>query len=125
MRLLLDSHVLLWWSEAMSDRLRADARAMIDNADDVCVSVASVWELEIKRMAGRLDLGAFRWEMLEAHFVEVISIDRDDALAAARLPLIHRDPFDRMIVAQATRRGLSLVTADDALSKYGVAILKA
>ncbi|CAN7283046.1 type II toxin-antitoxin system VapC family toxin [Bosea sp. LjRoot237] len=125
MRLLLDSHVLLWWSEATSDRLRADARVMIDNADDVCVSVASVWELEIKRMAGRLDLGAFRWEMLEEHFVEVISIDRDDALAAASLPPVHSDPFDRMIVAQAMRRGATLVTADGALGEYGVAILKA
>lgn len=125
MKLLLDSHVLLWWSEATSDRLRLDVRAAIDHADAVCVSVASVWELEIKRKAGRLDLGAFRWEMLDRHLVDVTSIDGDDALAAASLPPVHRDPFDRIIVAQAIRRGLTLVTADGALGEYGVAILKA
>lgn len=125
MRLLLDSHILLWWSEATSDRLGLDVRAAIDNADAVHVSVVSVWELEIKRKAGRLDLGAFRWEMLDQHSVDVTSIDRDDALAAASLPLVHRDPFDRMIVAQAMRRGLTLVTADGTLAGYGVPILKA
>ena len=63
--------------------------------------------------------------MLDERATEILSIDRDDALAAAALPLIHRDPFDRMIVAQAMRRELTLVTRDRALSRYGVPIIEA
>jgi PIN domain nuclease of toxin-antitoxin system len=125
MRLLLDSHVLLWWAEIQPNRLRPDIRSAIDNAAFVSVSAASVWELEIKRQARRLDVGAFRWQMLSSRDVAILPIDTDDALAAARQPLLHRDPFDRMIVAQAMRREFTLVTADAALARYAVPTLGA
>lgn len=125
MRLLLDSHILFWWATSRLDRLPQAAIAAIGAAEDILISVATVWELEIKRNAGRFDPGPLDWAALPKNGMTILPIEFEDALAAARLPLIHRDPFDRMIVAQAMRRGLTLVTADGALADYGVAILKA
>lgn len=125
MRLMLDSHVLLWWMETTGVPLSHRVKGVVDASDGVFVSAASVWELEIKRQAGRLELGSFTWPMLDERATEILPIGRDDALAAAALPLIHRDPFDRMIVAQAMRRELTLVTRDRALSRYGVPIIEA
>ncbi len=125
MRLLLDSHILFWWATARLERLRPAVREAIGTAEDIFVSVATAWELEIKRNAGRFDTGSFDWAAPPSNGMTILPIELEDALAAARLPHIHRDPFDRMLVAQAIRRGLTLVTADGALDHYGVAILKA
>ena len=125
MNCLLDSHVLLWWLGMDSDKLSAAVRDVIAKAEQVYVSVASVWELEIKRSVGKLDLPAADWESVSASGLIFIEIALDDAVAAAALPPIHRDPFDRMLVAQARNRGLTLVTRDARLVDYGVAILKA
>jgi len=124
-RLLLDSHILFWWATGRLDRLPRSASAAIGTADDIFISVATVWELEIKRNAGRFDIGPLDWAALPKGGMILLPIEIDDALAAASLPLVHRDPFDRMIVAQAMRRGLTLVTADGTLAGYGVPILKA
>lgn len=123
MRLLLDSHILLWWSGAAADRLKPEMRRAIDHAATVHVSAATIWELEIKRNLGKLDLGDWDWSQLERRSVAILSIERDDAVAAGNLPLLHRDPFDRMIVAQAIRRGLTLATIDTALATYGADLL--
>ncbi len=125
MRLLLDSHVLLWWSDAVPSRLIDEARKKIGRAASIFVSVATIWELEIKVRAGKLELTNLDWELPAQRSVTIIAIERDDALAAARLPLLHRDPFDRMLVAQAIRRDLTLMTADQSLAGYGVALLPA
>ena len=84
-----------------------------------------VWELEIKARAGKLDIPADLWDELPALAIEVIAIELADAVAAARLPLHHRDPFDRVIIAQALVRGLTIVTRDQAFGAYGVPILAA
>lgn len=125
MKLFLDSHILLWWATGRLERLNPAVRMAIATAEDVVISVATVWELEIKRSAGRFDPGSLDWAVLPKQGMAILPIEIDDALAAAHLPPIHRDPFDRMIVAQAIRRGATLVTADGALGEYGVAILKA
>lgn len=125
MRLLLDSHILFWWATGRFDRLPTAVSEAIGVAEDIFVSVATAWELEIKRNASRFDAGSLDWSAPPSHGITLLPIELDDALAAARLPLLHRDPFDRMIVAQAIRRGLTLVTADGALGDYGVAILRA
>lgn len=123
MKLLLDSHVLLWWLGLQDGRLPATIVRAIGEAEQLFVSVATIWELEIKRNAGKIAFSADAWARVEALGVTWLSIERDDTVAAGRLPLLHRDPFDRMLVAQAMQRGLTLATADRTLAEYGVAIL--
>jgi len=125
-RLLLDSHVWIWW-RTLDPRMGPGTRAAITTADDVYLSVASAWELAIKRQLGKLkiprelDLAA---EFARDGFVPV-TITMEHALVAASLPPIHKDPFDRMLVAQARIEGLTLVTADPMLSRYDVPVLAA
>ena len=124
MKYLLDSHVLLWWLGMDSEKLLGGVRDRLATADQVCFSVASVWELELKRSIGKLDLPVADWESVVASGLTLLDITLPDAVAAAGLPPIHRDPFDRMLVAQARTRGLTLVTRDARLLEYGVPSLK-
>jgi len=120
---LVDTHVALW---AMDDdpRFGPEARvALADPLADVVVSVASVWEMAIKVKIGKLRAPDDLVQALEATGVEILSINAEHALAAAALPLHHRDPFDRMLVAQATLEGHTLVSADAALRAYEIDIL--
>lgn len=125
MILLLDAHALLW-TLSDADELERAARHAIDAlTNDVLVSVASVWELEMKRASGRLRYEA---DLLDASVragFDVIPIIGSDALAAARLPPYHRDPFDRMLIAQAGRLGATVVSRDGAFDAYGVERLAA
>lgn len=124
MALLLDSGALLWLTVEPS-QLASGALQRIDASARLFLSVVSVWELEIKARAGKLDIPADLWDELPALAIEVIAIELADAVAAARLPLHHRDPFDRVIIAQALVRGLTIVTRDQAFGAYGVPILAA
>ncbi|MFC5379340.1 type II toxin-antitoxin system VapC family toxin [Aquipuribacter nitratireducens] len=118
MRLLLDTHAFLWLA-AGDERLVPSARALIDRADSLVLSAASVWEAEIKRAAGRLGAPPLA-EAARRLGVDVLPVTAEHATAAAHLALHHRDPFDRMLVAQARLEDLVLVTKDDALRRYGV-----
>ena len=125
MRLLLDTHVLLW---ALGDpaSLSGDARyAIEDLANGVLASAASAWEISIKRTAGKLDAPEDLASAFRATGIEPLGITVEHALAAGALPLHHRDPFDRMLVAQARAEGLTLVTRDSLLSRYGIAVMEA
>lgn len=124
MKLLLDAHALLWWM-ADDRRLGPEARAAVsDAASVVLVSAATVWEIEIKRRLGRLDMGdADLIEQLVAEGFVELPISSRHTRQAAHLPPHHEDPFDRMLVAQALLEGLTCVSKDAALSAYGVAIL--
>jgi PIN domain nuclease of toxin-antitoxin system len=123
-KLLLDAHAVLWW---MVDdrRLGAQARAAISDASAVVlVSAATVWEIEIKRRLGRLDMGDTDLiEQLTAEGFVELPISARHARQAAHLPPHHDDPFDRMILAQALLEGLACVSKDSALSAYGVPIV--
>lgn len=125
MKLLLDTHVLLW-ALGRPQRIRAETRRRIEQPDRfVFVSVVSAWEIEIKRALGKLraplDLTA---QLTRLRFTELpVRLRHVDALRD--LPPLHRDPFDRMLVAQAGADGLTLVTADDRLRAYDVATLEA
>ena len=124
MRLLIDTHVLIWWAHA--EPLAADAHNAIGDPDsDVLVSVASIWEAEIKVAAGRLRLGRELADEATAHGFGSLDIRVEHAVAAARLPSHHGDPFDRMLVAQAQLEGLTIVTRDPVFSRYQVALLAA
>ena len=125
MRLLLDSNVLLWGLGGDA-RLGAEARARIaDPASVVWVSAATVWELEIKRARGRLRLPADLAAAVRERGGRELAVTFEHGVEAGHLPPHHRDPFDRMLVAQARAEGLVLVTADEQLSRYEVQILPA
>jgi PIN domain nuclease of toxin-antitoxin system len=122
-RLLLDSHIVLWWDTDLN-KLSGDQReAISDSSNQIFVSAATVWELGIKRTSGRVKLGeSIRLVARRLGFVE-LPITMEHGELAASLPLHHKDPFDRMLVAQAIVEGLTLVTVDDVLRGYGVACL--
>ena len=115
MRLLLDSHVVLWWLEDNA-ALGLECRRSIEDAAGVFVSAVTPWELGIKRALGKLSMPEGLIDAVEASGFELVSISSDHAETAAALPLHHRDPFDRMLVAQAQLESLVLVTADSPLS---------
>lgn len=123
MNLLLDTHALLWWvgGETLSPEVVA---AIGDPENLVCVSAASVWEIGIKEALGKLSVEGDLDGILAEDF-EPVPITFDDARRAAALPAHHRDPFDRMLVAQALSRDLTLVSRDPRMDPYGVPILRA
>ena len=125
MILLLDAHVLVWWL-ADAPRLSPVARgAIADAANDVVVSAATVWELAIKRSAGKITLADDLAAAVEAAGFSGVPLTMADAEVAAALPPHHRDPFDRMLVAQALRLDATIVTRDRLLEAYGAPILAA
>src|SRR5215213_6869005 len=123
-RLLLDSNAFLWWSASRSI-LSPDVIDAIAEAEQAAISIVTPWELELKQAIRKINLPKRLWDFLDEDEFSVIGIELADALAAARLPLYHRDPFDRMIVAQALARGLTIVTRDGAFGAYGAPILTA
>jgi PIN domain nuclease of toxin-antitoxin system len=124
LRLLLDTHTLIWWAHDLP--IAPNARLAISAPDNrVVVSAASIWEAEIKIRIGKLELeGDLAAESAE-HGFEPIAITVNHAVAAARLPPHHGDPFDRMLVAQAQLEGMTIVSRDPVFDRYSVAVLKA
>lgn len=121
--LLLDTQTAVWWltdSPALSER----ARQVIGSASpaEAIVSVASVWELEIKRARGKFD-GLRLDEAAQAAELGLLDITAGHAVRAATLPPLHNDPFDRMILAQAIALGATLVSSDALLPRYGVPVV--
>ncbi len=114
--------MVIWISEGV---LTAEAWEPIERSDVAYVSAATIWEIEVKRAAGRLHAPLNVIEMVETSGFERLCITFGHAQQAARLPLRHRDPFDRMLVAQAQMEGLTLVTADGALAAYDVPVVSA
>ena len=113
--ILLDTHVLLWLLSAPGQVSDVGREAIADPSRDVAVSAVSAWEIAVKTRLGRLDgeplLSAWP-DIMAAMALTELAIEAPDAIMAGRLPWAHRDPFDRMIVAQAARRGLTIATRD-------------
>ena len=127
MKLLLDTHVLIWSSYDLP-RLSKRARSIITSEETaVFFSAANIWKIAIKQSMGRgpfeFDATDLRNGLLAAEYGEV-TVTSDHAIAAGTLPAVHRDPFDRLLVAQARVEGLTLVTADRQVAKYDGSILK-
>lgn len=119
---LLDTHLLLW-AAYEPGRLPASARTIIEDESSVLhFSAASIWEVAIKAGLGRADFtadaGTLRRGLVEAGYTE-LPVNAAHAAAVSGLPSIHRDPFDRILVAQARLEGVTLLTADEAVAQYG------
>ena len=123
MRVLLDTHALLWWladDPALSPQAR---EAIADGANLVAVSAATAWEISIKRTLGKLEAPDDLEAQLDANGFVPLPITVADGLAAGSLPRYHDDPFDRMLVAQARAARFTVVTRDSRLARYGIDIL--
>ncbi len=121
MRLLLDTHLLLWAAGPL-ERLSAAARRLFDDpGNELSFSVVSLWEVAIKQRLGRADFQAdarvLRRGLRDNGYVE-LSISGEHAVAVAGLPPLHKDPFDRMLVAQSVVEGITLLTADPLVAQY-------
>jgi PIN domain nuclease of toxin-antitoxin system len=121
MRYLLDTHLLLW-AGLEPERLSKRTRSIVaDEAAELWFSVASIWEVTVKNALGRADFSVdphlLRTGLLDAGWLE-LSIAGDHALAVGDLPPLHRDPFDRMLVAQARQAGMVLLTSDPRIAQY-------
>lgn len=122
MRLLLDTHALLWWQQG-DRRLSPAARRAISGADSVQVSAAALWEIVIKAQLGKIEASLDAVFDLSADGFRELPIRGIHARAAGELPPHHKDPFDRMIAAQAQIEDLTLVTSDAIFTAYGVRTL--
>lgn len=121
MKLLLDTHILLW-AAGQPERLSEQARTFLeDEQNELVFSAVSIWEIAIKRSLGRKDFRAeptlLRRGLLDNGYTELF-VTSQHAVGVDLLPEIHKDPFDRMLVSQALSEGLVLVTADSLLAKY-------
>ncbi|MDP2252602.1 MAG: type II toxin-antitoxin system VapC family toxin [Thiobacillus sp.] len=127
MNLLLDTHLLLW-AASEPRRLSAKARTLLlDPAHQLVFSSASLWEITIKNGLERSDFNVDArrlWRMLLVSGYRELSVTSEHSVTVNDLPLLHKDPFDRILVAQARVEGLTLLTADKAVAKYGEGVLK-
>jgi PIN domain nuclease of toxin-antitoxin system len=122
-KLLLDTHVWLWWNTE-PERLSALARKQIESPrNDVFLSAASVWEMAIKRRLGKLPLpepvASYVTRRLESDHVEALPVGAGHAAGVETLEPLHSDPFDRILIVQARHEGLRLLTSDDQVLAYG------
>lgn len=123
MKLLLDTHAALWWLSA-DERVGAEAdRALRDAANEVLLSAAVVWEVAIKRSLGKLRAPSDFATVLGSAGVRSLPVTVEHAAAVELLPWHHRDPFDRMLVAQATVEGAAIVSRDEMLTRYGATVV--
>ena len=125
MNLLLDTHVFLWAVDNNPNLSVAAREAIVDGHNIVYVSAATAWEISIKRTIGKLKIPDSDYlEELRLHRFMSLSITTEHALAVENLPLHHKDPFDRMLIAQALEEKLVLVTRDPQLKAYEVRIIE-
>ena len=128
MKLLLDTHIFIWWAD-QPEKLSPDAlSALEDEANELLLSVASVWEMQIKIQLGKLKLSLPLKELLknqqETNDLTVSPVALTHVLALDALPFHHKDPFDRLLIAQSIVEELTIVTADSQFSAYPVKLLQ-
>ena len=127
MELLFDTHAFIWWDGDQSKLSAVVLDACRSPANSLHLSLASVWELQIKMQLGKLALRLPLVDVLrdqqQQNGLVLEPVTLEEILALAALPTLHRDPFDRLIIAQSNRRGFHLVTHDPELARYPVAVL--
>ncbi len=127
MRLLIDTHAILWWA-ADDARLSAPAQKLMGGGHNELIwSMASSWEIAVKLATGKLELGRpvqrFFADLLAEHGMEILPIDHEHCVRLAELPQHHRDPFDRMLVVQAQQARIPILSADRQFAKYDVEVI--
>ena len=128
MKLLLDTHIFIWWADQPEKLSPAALSALQDEANDLLLSVASVWEMQIKIQLGKLKLSLPLRELIqnqqETNDLMVSPVALTHVLALDSLPFHHKDPFDRLLIAQSIEEKLTIVTADSQFSSYSVKLLQ-
>ncbi|EFE77201.1 type II toxin-antitoxin system VapC family toxin [Streptomyces filamentosus] len=122
MRLLLDTHVILWWL-ADSDELSDQVKDLLDTEPSVHISAVSAWEIAIKQSLGKLDGPDDLAERVRDSQFTALPITAGHGVRAGRLPALHHDPFDRILVAQAQTEGMTIVTRDKWIPQYDVSVM--
>ena len=126
MRALLDTHTFLW-AISEDDRMSQRARDIFTGPGDLSLSMVSIWEILIKVQTGKLNLpqptGSYVLSQLVGNRIETLPVSLNHLLAFERLPMHHRDPFDRMLIAQSIEEGWPIVTADRYFKKYPVRVI--
>jgi len=125
MNLLLDTHALLWWLDANPTLSEKAKSTIADGNNLVFVSAAVIWEIRIKQALGKLEIPSNFRKVLDEQPFEMLPITAEHAHAVGDLPAHHRDPFDRMLIAQATVERLTIVTRDAIIEEYKIPIIKA
>lgn len=127
MKLLLDTHTFLWLVEGNPKLTSAANAALADTQNELFFSVASIWEMVIKVTSGKLALSnplyVYVDHWMRTYQIQGIEVSKTHAFAVSKLPLLHRDPFDRMLIAQATCEQMTLVSSDSQIAAYTVPIL--
>jgi len=128
MKLLLDTHIFIWWADQPEKLSPAALSALEDETNELLLSVASVWEMQIKIQLGKLKLSLPLKELVknqqETNDLMVSPVALTHVLALDALPFHHKDPFDRLLIAQSISDGLTVVTADSQFSAYSVKLLQ-
>ena len=123
--LLVDTHVLLWALGSPDDLSERTRQTMVDPDNEVFVSAVTAWEISIKTAIGKLRAPSDLHEQIQRLRFRRLPITFEDGIAVRDLPMIHRDPFDRMLIAQARARGLTLVTNSTDITQYDVSTMDA
>ncbi|MGH9046458.1 MAG: type II toxin-antitoxin system VapC family toxin [Acidimicrobiales bacterium] len=123
MKVLIDTHVLLWWLADDASLPHAARTVIASPENEVVVSAASAWEIAIKQALGRLDAPDDLLAVLNENDFDTLPMTASHALAAGRLPPHHTDPFDRMLIAQASVEDYTLITVDTRFNLYDIALL--
>ena len=129
MKILLDTHIFLWFISG-DDQLSMDVRDAIRNLDnEVYLSVVSVWEVIVKHQLGKLPLPEtpeiYLPRQRDRHQIASLNLDEGSVAQLVNLPSLHRDPFDRMLICQALQHGLTIATVDAAIRAYSVSVIEA
>ena len=122
MRLLLDTHALLWWFDGTLDE-RAVIAAGAEEAEEFLVSVLAFAEIGIKAATGKMGVQPDLRERVQSAGIRLLPLSPEHGLGVAQLPMHHRDPFDRLLISQARHEGLAILTADRRFAAYDVATL--
>lgn len=125
MEYLIDTHIILWWFTT-PEMIQEKAQKIIRNkSNNIFISSASFWEMAIKKSIGRLTLPHNLLEAVSAERFKILPIMPEDALGVADLPLLHADPFDRLLIIQAKLHDLVIITRDEKITEYPVVTVKA
>jgi PIN domain nuclease of toxin-antitoxin system len=128
MKLLLDTHIFIWWADEPEKLSPVALAALKDDANDLILSVVSVWEIQVKTQLGKLKLNQPLKELIESqqetNSLQILPVELSHVLALDALPFHHKDPFDRLLIAQSVAADITLVTADDKFSAYPAKLLR-